>query len=307
MEEASVEDRVADAILGPETEDSGDDLPEETPEAGEDENEPSSETPEAENEEPEAPETFEIELDGQLYEVPKAIHDEIQKAQDYTKKTQSLAAERKQFETLRAAVEQAQKQHEFFNSIAAEATQVQTLDYQIQVANRYIMENWDSLTDKQILQLRTQVDEAKTQKEALQQSLSHKYQEFQQAQEQSRGELLAKSTEVLRSKITNWEKVKDEVIGFAKDLGFTDADLAQAQLDPRQMLIAHDAMKYRQLKDKTGAAVRKVETAIKPKARDPMPEDVKRKLNLRKQIKTAKSPRERERLIQEDVANRLGL
>jgi polyhydroxyalkanoate synthesis regulator phasin len=312
MEEASVEDRVADAILGPETEDSGDDLPEETPEAGGDEIEPSSETPEDDSgDEPEAkeeaPEVFEVELDGQLYEVPKSIKDAIDKASDYTQKTQSLAAERKEVEIVRSRVEQFQKQYEFASSIANEAAQVQTLEYQIQQGNQYLKENLANLSDKEILQLRFQIDEAKQQRDQLQQQLQAKYGEFQQAQEQSLKELLDKSTGVLRSRIPNWDKVKDEVVGFARELGFTENEVSQALADPRQMQIAHDAMRYRQLKANTSTAVAKVEKAIQPKSRNPMPDDVKRKLNLRKQIKTAKSPRERERLIQEDVANRLGL
>ena len=303
MEETSVEDRIADAVLGPDEPEQE----EQVEEPVEAEAEETAEAPDEQEEESAEPEIFEIEINGNLYEVPKDIRDEIEKAQDYTKKTQSLSAERKEFETVRTRLEQAQKQYEFANSIAQEAAQVQTLDWQLQQGHQYLKDNFANLSDKEILQLRYQLDELKQQKDGVQQSLQAKYGEFQQAQEQTQKELLDKSTGVLRSKIPNWDKVQDEVMGFAKELGFTESEVNQALVDPRQMQIAHDAMKYRQLKTGKSAAVAKVEKAIKPKSRDPMPDDVKKRLNLRKQIKTAKSPRDRERLIQEDVATRLGL
>jgi hypothetical protein len=65
-----------------------------------------SENPEEETDEPDE-ETTEVERDGKTYKVPAALKDDFLRQADYTRKTQEIAAERKELASLRERVQQA--------------------------------------------------------------------------------------------------------------------------------------------------------------------------------------------------------
>jgi hypothetical protein len=300
-EQASVEDRIADHFGV------GDDEPEIEENDEPEGDEPEAEAPEGEEDEspePVKPDIEEIEIDGELYEVPAKLKEAFLRQSDYTQKTQSLAAERKEAEVLRATVLQAQKQQEFVQSIQQEAGQLQMLDYQINQYREYMRANVDSLSGNELEKLRFHIEEAKLQKDELTGKLQNKWNEHQQAQQQSEKELLDKSTEVLRSKVSNWsEETEKAITDYARQNGFTDDEVKYARFDPRQLVLAHKAMLYDKLQSGKAAAVKKAESAppIKAKARNPMPENVKAKLNFKKQIKSAKSDKDKARLIEADL------
>ena len=297
-EQASVEDRIADHFG----------IDDDEPETDEPEGEEETEEVEAEGEEDapvEAkPDIEEIEIDGELYEVPAKLKEAFLRQSDYTQKTQSLAAERKEAEVLRATVVQAQKQQEFVQSIQLEAGQLQMLDYQITQYREYMRANVDSLSGNELEKLRFHIEEAKLQKDELTGKLQYRWNEHQHAQQQSEKELLDKSTEVLRSKVSNWsEDTEKAIVDYARQNGFTDDEVKYARFDPRQLVLAHKAMLYDKLQSGKAAAVKKAESAppIKAKSRNPMPEDVKSKLNFKKQMKSAKSEKDKARLIEADL------
>ena len=96
---------------------------------------------------------------------------------------------------------------------------------------------------------------------------------------------------------------------YALQSGFTEAEVGQV-IDPRYVEVLWKAHKYDALQANKGTAVRKVQAAptIKPKARNPMPGDVKTKLAIRKQLNSPKlSDKEKAKLVQERVAQQLGL
>ena len=279
-----------------------------------DDSEDAGEEIEASEEEPEeiteeeASELFEIQLEsGAVYEVPEELKDAFVRQKDYTTKTQEVAAQRKEIETVQAQVKAKEDQYKFMESVQAEVDQAQILNYQIDAYTRHLRENMDNLSDRDILTVRSQVEELKEQKNALSQVVSTKYNEFQQAQEQTRKGLLDKSTEVLRKKIPSWNpEVKAEVKAFGQSVGFTEQELDNA-IDPREWQVLWEASQYRKLQSGKAAAIQKVQGApqIKPKSRNPMPSDVKQKLNTRKALKTAKSDKDKADLIQADLARRL--
>lgn len=291
QQEPAVVDKALDFMFGKEE---GDDYqPDPKPvlegEEADPEEEVASEEPDSTPED--SIELAEYELNGALYDVPPDIKAELEKARDYTQKTQKVASERKELEILRGQLESAHKQQEFVKSIQEEATQVQTLEWQIGQANQYLRENFDSLEDKEILKLRQQIDMAKEQRDGLTSKLSNKYQEFQQAQEQTHKELLDKSTAILRSKYKDWSTVEKEVEDYALSLGFTEDQVKIAKYDPKQIELVRKAQLYDRLQETKTAAVTKAKTAppLKPKSRNPMPKEVGDKLNLRKKLKSQKA------------------
>lgn len=251
----------------------------------------------------------EVEFEGQLIEAPKAVAEALMKNADYTKKTQTLSADRKALEVQTGEVKELAKQYEFAQEIQPDILKAQQLEQQAEQAHQYLRDNIDDLSSVDIEKIRLAVDDARSERDKLVESLKVKQTEFQQAQEQSHKELLDKGTEVLRSRIPGWgEKSQAQVREYALAAGFTEQDIASV-VDPRQVEALWKAAQYDQLQAGKVAAVKKVTgtPSIKAKPREAMPEATKRKLSLRKQLKNPKmSSRDKAKAIEKDFGERFG-
>ena len=252
----------------------------------------------------------EVEVDGKLYEVPTELKDHFLRQEDYTKKTQEVAAQRKEVEVNLAQVQQRIQEFEFAESIRDDVMKVQQLEQTAEQYHQYLRDNIEQLSSTDIEKIRFTIEDTRRQRDELANSVQGKHAEFQQAQEQSYKELLNKGTEALRQKIPGWgEEQQKQVREYALSNGFTEAEIANV-VDPRQVEILYKAAQYDSLKKGAAPAVKKVSQApsIKPKARNPMPDDVKKKLNLRKQLKSTKlTNRDKAGLIGEDIASKFGM
>lgn len=312
QEQRSVEDELADILVGPMDDEPVQEDPqpviEEEVEAAEDETVEDDTTEEVEaSDETEEPTTVEMEIDGTLYEVPAELKDHILRQQDYTQKTQEVAATRKELEIQRAEVAQHELQYKFVGEVQPDLLKAQQLEAQAEQAHQYLRDNIDSLSSTDIEKIRLAVDDARRERDTLVQSIQTKQQEFQQAQEQSRQELLKKGTEVLRSRIPGWsEKHAQQVREFALSNGFTEADV-NSVVDPRQVEVLWKASQFDSLQAGKVAAVKKVQDAptIKAKSRNPMPKETQRALNLRKKLKNPNlSDKQKAKLMEQDFADR---
>lgn len=236
-------------------------------------------------------ELVEVEYNGQIIEAPPEIAEVLQKAEsmdsDYTQKTQALSAERKQFETTVAELQQQKQQYEFAASIQDDLTQAYMYEQQIEQAQNLLTQQASSLTAPEFQQVQAGIADLKHKRDSLVQSLTTKQQEFQQSQEQAHAELLNKGTETLRSMIPGWnEQHQAEVRQYALDSGFTEAEIAGV-VDPRQVNTLWKAAQYDKLKSGAKPAVAKL-AQVKPKSRNPMSKETGGKLNLRKKLKSSK-------------------
>lgn len=304
--QAVAEAKISEALFGSDDEPVEDIVEEEVSEEVEAQ-EDGEEGEQEEAAEEESAELFEIQLDsGAVYEVPAELRDAFVRQKDYTTKTQEVSAQRKEAEIIQAQVKAQKDQYDFIRSVQTEVDQAQILNYQIDAYTQHLRENMDNLSDRDILKIRSQVEELKEQKNALSQAVTLKYQEHQQAAEQVRKELSDKSTEVLRGKIPSWgPELQAEAKAFGQSVGFSDQELDNA-IDPREWLVLYKAAQYDKLQQGKLAAVQKVQGApqIKPKSRNPMPDKVKSRLNTRKALKRATSNEEKAKLFQADLEKR---
>ena len=276
-QEQSVQERIADKIFGPETDEEPEEEVSELPEDDDEEDEPVEASDDSEEEEPEVeaaeedPEFVEIELDGEILQVPEKYKDYFLRQQDYTKKTQEVAAQRKQVEVALGQLEQQTQNFKFAESIWDDTIQVHQLNTQAEQLHQYLRDNISELGSSDIEKIRFQIDE-------------------------TRGEANKLATKA------------QQATEFAMNLGFSEAEV-NSVLDPRYVEVLYKASQYENLQKGKAAAVSKVKEAptIKPKSRNPMPDDVKRKLNLRKKLKSGRSDKDKADLIREDIADRLGL
>ena len=251
----------------------------------------------------------EFEFEGQLIETPLVIKEALMRQKDYTQKTQELSARSKAMEIVQAEVEASRKHYEFAQTAMPEVLKAQQLDTNIGELNRYLRENIESLPHSETMKIQLAIDDAKKERDEIVGSITQKQREFQQAQEQSREELLNQGTEVLRSKFSNWgAEAQKKVRDYSLNVGFTEAEIAGV-IDPRQVEVLYKASLYDQLKEKSPGAVKQVQKAprIASKSRNPMSPETQSKLNLKKTLKSNKiSHREKTNAVIEDIGERWG-
>ena len=256
----------------------------------------------------EEPESVEVEFDGILYDVPVALKDSLLRQSDYTVKTQEVALSKKEFEVQTEQIVLERNQYEFAQSVFDEVLEIRNLDSQAEQWKDYIRSNVDNMSPLDIEKARMSREELIEKRDKLSNEIRTKQVNYQQAQDQSQAEILKKGTEVLKQKIPDWGPEKEkEVQNFALSLGYPPSQLQN--VTPMDVVVLHGYMQYQALLENKTKAVKKVQSApkIKTSSRDPMPEDVKRKLNLRKRLKNPKrSSKDKARDIQAEMAERFG-
>src|SRR6185312_15162431 len=143
---------------------------------------------EAEAETPE-PTTFEIEVDGEKFTLPKKLEKGFLQEKDYTQKSQSLAETRRlldvQGEQLKISAAEAQ----FQQQIAPELQQLGMLESLISQAQKL---DWAQMPTDELMRKRIELDSLKDQRNELAESIQGKQQEWGAKQVQALNELRAK-------------------------------------------------------------------------------------------------------------------
>ena len=235
-------------------------------------------------------EMVEVQVGEQIIEAPPEIAEILQKHEGmeaaYTEKTQKVAQDRKQLEVNLGLMQQEQAKYEFAASVQDELLQQRMLEEQIQQGQLTLQQHGGTMDPGQYQQWYSAIETAKMQKEAVEKSVATKYQDFQQAQEQSTQEFLSKSTESLKQSIPGWD---DAHWGEAKECGiasgYSAAELDQL-IDPRAKSILWKAAQYDKIQSGTRPALKKVVAAPRAGTRKAMSKETGDKLNLRKKLKS---------------------
>jgi hypothetical protein len=310
--EQSLEDKLAERLRP----DLKDDAEEKPPEVSAEE----AEAPEEVDDEPAEPieelepsvegaEPVEIEFEGTVYQVPEELKDAFLKNKDYTEKTQSLADQRREVDLQTKQIEAVQKEQQFIGEIQPELNNIGYLDATIQQMNEDLSNNLSTLTSEEMFKKKIEVDGLKEQRQALAQGLEAKYKEFEDAQQQSRKELLDQGAQVLKQKIPDWNADKQKTVSdYALSKGMSQ-QVVDSLIDPVYVEILWEASQFRALQDGVKGAKAKVKAApvIQPKARSPKQTDNDKKMAIRNKLKSKKlDHREKAVIIQEELGERFG-
>lgn len=199
-------------------------------------------------EEPEQPETEtddteEVEHDGQKYRIPKALKGALLMQQDYTRKTQEVAATRQQVEAERAAWQQAQQlSSETFEAKAA-------LHYLAQSIAQYDNVDWGAFAAQAPAQAQAamlQYQQLQMQQQQLQTALSDKEQALLQSRQQAHQAALSQAQTQLQAIMPDFtadlgREIMDSTVTAYQ---FTPDELATIT-DPRTVAVLRDAMQWR--------------------------------------------------------------
>lgn len=238
----------------------------EVPEVQEEE----TETPEIEGEEIEVEEpeedSEEIDYNGEKYKVPKALKEGFLMQQDYTKKTQEVAEQRK---TLEAQHQAFQQQVQFQQSHIQDFAALHALEQQLA---QYQNVNWNELIDQDPVEAMKLERKYRVLAEAHQQTQYKIQQAQQQSSLQSQQEIVRlreQGREALARELNDWSpEVGKEVATYIRQyerLGINDAviaDINNGVYGATPIIWARKAQLYDQLMQK---AAKKPESSPPPK------------------------------------------
>ena len=273
------------------------DIPEddEAPEQVEAEAE-ADETPEAE-----APaEDVEIEYDGERFRVPVKLEKAIMQEADYTRKTQELAEQRRVLEQAQSSLNLATMEREFAKSVETEAQQITQLDAYL---NSLKGQNFNEMPVDEGFRQWMLIQQASEQRETLQKAVETKRSEFMRDFESAVDTTRGKVRELLAKQIPGFSEAAVATMReYAEAQGFTKAAFDNIALDAKSMAVIYKAQQYDRLQEAKVSAVQKASPVLKPGSSNPMPQQVRDKLNYRKALKTAPNSKAKEKVILERLA-----
>ena len=294
----SVEDRIA-SLFGDASQEK------EAPEKEIAQKEAQAEEPASEETEAPAPaeETFELEIDGEKFQLPKKLEKAVLQEKDYTQKSQTLAEQRRSLEVAQHQQRIASMSAEFQKETAAESNQLQMLEEIIRQQQSTDVSGYD--LDK-LIRHRMDLDSLKERRETLRGSIESKRQEWGTKQQQELGKLRAQSLETIKKRVPGWsEATAKDIREHALSEGYTEEEL-NSILDPRHAVTLWKAQQFDKLKASAQQSVATAKT-VKTTPSNPMPQAIKDKLAFRKEVaKHARGSAPEQALVKDRIAKIFG-
>ena len=217
--------------------------------------------PEADTEE----ELADLEVNGRVLKLPKADAEALKAERlmqaDYTRKTQTLAEERK-------ALEERAQLTQFLEQVRqaqfGTAVEVKVLTDRLA---QYDAVDWAALHQEdpsRAFELIAQRDRDRAALEGKNRELQEASQRATQMTAQQRQQMLAKGQEVLRAKFPNWSpELGASILESTRTYGYSDQELSQVT-DPRLVEVLHDAMQWKKLQATKAKTIEKKVATAKP-------------------------------------------
>lgn len=251
-----------------------------------------------------APALEEVDFEGEKYQLPPKIKSALMAQQDYTVKTQEVAEQRRMVDLRAQAL---QHEAQFQQSIVQELNQLAQLDFQIAQYNNV---DWTSLDAQQMMRAKIAHDSLKESRAAVEKQIEGKRGEFDQKMSTTRAEAKAKGEAFLKRAIPNWGlDVQKELAAYGTSRGYSEVELSQVN-DPRFVEALWKASQWDKLQSQKGKALQQTAKAppvLKPGASNLQTAKATQEAQYRKSLREAKSPGEREKIIRDRFAQKLGL
>jgi len=253
---------------------------------------------------PTAEELAELEWDGYRFKAPAKVKEALMRQDDYTRKTQALAEERKSIDHLRQLAQSSQLERGFAESVVEENQQLGVIDAYLKEAAKV---DWGSLTTEQMLRHKVEIDQIKEKRDALKASIAEKRSKFETELTAKMAELRKSALDLAAKKISGFNEETLKAVGdYAIAKGLSKAEVDNVLLDPRSAEILWEASQFSKIKASTSKAADKATKAnpmLKPgAASERMPADTASRLNFNKAMKSAATSGEKARIIEQRLA-----
>lgn len=307
----SMEDRVADALFGPDEA--------EPPQVTDESQDYESDDVASDDEQPEArdaapsegsSEVDEINFLGKSYKVPKELAEAFRERDAYTRKSQEVAERARVWE----AHEQANQQRQEFEKATSEhRTKMDEVRQELAWLKRM---DWSQFSDEQFRSAVQQRDNLTEQLRQMEGALHEASQRFGQIQEGQQQQAVQIGVQYLQRTVDGgWSADKAQRAmqqGIAE--GFTEDQLKSIStmrnpLAPLIVKLLDKSARYDELQSKAKTTLERAKGAppvVKPGASDPQVSERMRTLNFRKQLSTAKTPAQKNALILSRLEKKFG-
>lgn len=212
----------------------------------------------------------ELDLDGEIYKVPKALKAKAQewkdgylRREDYTRKTQELADLHRQAQFMAEALQQRQA---FEKAVSTEANEMARVQAELE---RYKAVDWGNLEVQDYIKVKHQQDQLKERYNELKGAIDKKSAELSEKLTEHKRKVLDEAQKYLQKSVPNWgpEAVSLAQSG-AKGVGYTDGELENVY-DARFVQLSWKAAQYDKLQSSKPGAIASVQKAppvVKPGA-----------------------------------------
>lgn len=233
-----------------------------------------------------------LEIEGQEVKFTKEeLKSGVLRQADYTRKTQALAEERKQFQSV---VEQATEQEKVYAQLLPVMVQ-RMQQFMPQPPSPELIDTDPSAYLKQKERYEREIGDL----QAAQAEMQRMQAKSTGEQEQQLQAYVAQNAQLLPELIPEWKDAKNyerdrsRLRDFLKGRNFNDQEIDQAY-DARIVALAYDAMRWRELKNSKPKQSEPLEKALKPNAPAPKPMNTQTKaaLDARKRLKQTGSIRD---------------
>ena len=232
--------------------------------------------------------------------MPKALKDAFMRNEDYTRKTQQLAEEKRANDLAREVMQRGAIDAGFNTSIEAETRELSVIDaYMAEVSKL----NWSGMNTEQMLKQRMELDQIKERRDALRQSVEAKRAKYHEDVKTKLTELRAKSRELAAKSISGYsEQTEKDIRAYAQSEGLSEAETDNVLLDPRSAKVLWKAMQWGRVQANAGKAEQATSKVVRPGGANTMPKEVAAKLNFAKAMKGAKTSGEKASIIEQRLA-----
>ncbi len=234
---------------------------EDEPEATEEEDEDSDD----DEVEVEERKTFRVKANGEEKDVTlDELVSGFQKGEDYTKKSQTLAEQRKEVETQISAIQEAQRQRDEYYARLGQVNELLNNNIDNTV-------NLEELKENDPIQYAIKVaEQTETNKkiQLIQNEQARLAQETRQHQVNQQAHFVSEQSKMLVDKVKEFsdpkkaERIKNDIRSFGKSVGFTESELSQVY-DHRHVILLQKAMMYDKLQKSNPSVSKKVANAPK--------------------------------------------
>jgi hypothetical protein len=250
--------------------------------------------------EPES-DSAEVEWDGAKYTIPSVLKDALMRNEDYTRKTQELAEQRRVLDQNRELMTRGAIESRFMESVADETRQLAVIDAYLTQVKAI---NWAGMSMDQMMKTKIEIDGIKEQRAEIEKSIAGKRGKFQEEMTQKLSELKRQSRELAAKSIPNYsEETEKSIRAYAASEGLTDQEIDNVLLDPRSAKVLWKASQYDKVKAGTVKATESARAVRPGAASNPMPPEVRANLDYRKAMQKAVTSRDREKLIEQKLAS----
>ena len=208
-----------------------------------------------------------VEIDGKPIELTKSeIQSGYLRQADYTRKTQALAEERKQYH---AVVQQAQEQEKVYSQLLP--VMVQRMQQYMPQPPRQELIDTDPVS---YMKQKEAYEREMGDLQAAQAEMQRMSQKSQVEQEQQLQALVAQNAQMLPELIPEWKEAKNyerdriKLRDYLKSRNFSDQEIDNAY-DARIVALAYDAMRWRELKNSKPKQSEPLEKALRPSVTAP--------------------------------------